>query len=119
MKVVISFIILLFLYSYSLSENKKSINDDNWTLIWNKDSTLFGYEDKNGVVKIEQKYMGFNRTLKFENIISVIDTSDGWSGIYITKSGRIVGKDSIYFFDNHEDCESEGLLGSETVKQRK
>lgn len=29
---------------------------------------------------------------------------------YLTKSGRKVGKDQIYFFDNGPDCESEGFI---------
>lgn len=110
MKIIISFIILLSLYSCALSENERIEDDDNWTLIWNKDSTLFGYEDKNGVVKIEQKYMGCNRSVIFENIVPVIDTSVDGSSYYLTKLGKTVGIDSVYFFDSCFDCESEGYI---------
>jgi len=84
---------------------------DTWTSFWNKDTTLIGYKDKMGVVKIEPKFTGFTSAGKFENIIAVTEEeNDKWSSYYLTKQGRIVGRDSLYIFDNGSDCESEGLI---------
>lgn len=110
MKIIFTFTLLLFIYSCNSFKLESKNDNDNWTLIWNKDSTLFGYEDRNGTVKIEPKYMGCNRSLIFENIVPVLDTSNDWSHYYLTKSGNIVGKDSTYYFDTCFDCESEGFI---------
>lgn len=120
MKFVIALIILLFTSSCSLSEKGSKRNDDNWTLIWNNDSTFFGYEDKNGVVKIEPELLGLgcNRSIIFENIVPVFVSSVEGSSYYITKSGNIVGKDSVYFFDSCFDCESEGFIRFKDSKTR-
>lgn len=86
-------------------------SNDTWTSFWNKDTTLLGYKDKNNVVKIEPKFTGFTSAGKFENIIAVSEEKDGkWSSYYLTKKGRIVGRDSLHIFDNGSDCESEGFI---------
>lgn len=86
-------------------------SNDFWTTFWNKDTTLVGYKDKNGVVKIEPKFACFSNAEKFENIIAVKEDKNGkWSSYYLTKQGRIVGRDSLYFFENGYDCESEGFI---------
>ena len=86
-------------------------SNDTWTSFWNKDTTLVGYKDKNGVVKIEPKFTGFTSASKFDNIIAVSEESNGkWSSYYLTKSGKITGRDSLHIFDNGSDCESEGFI---------
>jgi hypothetical protein len=86
-------------------------SNDTWTSFWNKDTTLIGYKDKNGIVKIEPKFTGFTSAGKFENIIAVSEEIKGkWSSYYLTKSGKIVGIDSLHIFDNGSDCESEGFI---------
>lgn len=86
-------------------------SNDVWTSFWNKDTTLVGYKDKYGVVKIEPKFTGFASARKFENIIAVSESKNGkWNSYYLTKQGRIVGRDSLYIFDNVSDCESEGFI---------
>ncbi len=86
-------------------------SNDTWTSFWNKDSTLLGYKDKNNAVKIEPKFTGFTSAVKFENIIAVSEEKDGKLGsYYLTKQGRIVGRDSLHIFDNGSDCESEGFI---------
>lgn len=86
-------------------------NNDTWTSFWNKDTTLLGYKDKNNIVKIEPKFTGFTSAEKFENIIAVSEEKNGkWSSYYLTKQGRIVGRDSLHIFDNGSDCESEGFI---------
>lgn len=87
-------------------------SNEAWTSFWNKDTTLIGFKDKNGVLKIEPKFTtGFTIANKFENII--VATEKGYAkskSYYLTKSGRIVGRDSIHYFDNTPDCESEGFI---------
>ena len=86
-------------------------NTDSWTAFWNKDSTLIGYKDKNGCVKIEPKYMGLTFAKKFDNIIAVTEVSNNkLTSYYLTKKGGIVGRDSLYIFDNGADCENEGFI---------
>jgi hypothetical protein len=91
-----------------------------WTSFWNKDTTLVGYKDKNGVVKLEAKFTGFTSAEKFENIIAVTEEKNGkLSSYYLTKQGGIVGRDSLHIFDNGYDCESEGFIRFRDYKTNK
>lgn len=84
---------------------------DTWTAIWNKDSTLVGYKNKAGVTKIEPKFTPFFSANKFDHIIAVTEETEGkWNSYYLTKKGKIVGRDSLHVFDNGYDCESEGFI---------
>lgn len=84
---------------------------DTWTAFWNKDTTLIGYKDKTGIVKIEPKFTSFTTAKRFHNIIAVMEDLNGnYKSYYLTKSGRIIGKDSLHIFDNGADCESEGFV---------
>jgi hypothetical protein len=84
---------------------------DTWTAFWNKDSTLIGYKDKIGIVKIEPKFMSIDAAKRFDNIIAVMEDFNGsYKSYYLTKSDRIIGIDSLYIFDNGADCESEGFI---------
>jgi len=84
---------------------------DTWISFQDKDSTYIGFKDKNGTVKIEPKFMGLTSASKFDDIIAVMEEDkDRWKSYYITKSGKIVGIDSLYTFDNSSDCENEGFI---------
>jgi len=86
-------------------------NNDVWNSFSNKDTTLIGFKDKNGVIKIEPKFSGFTIARKFENIIAVTEEKDQkWKSYYLTKTGKTVGLDSLYVFDNGSDCENEGFI---------
>lgn len=86
-------------------------NKDTWISFWDKDSTHIGFKDKNGIVKIEPKFMGMTTAHKFENIIAVSEEKgQKWESYYLTKKGKIVGRDSLYVFDNGPDCENEGFI---------
>jgi len=86
-------------------------HNDTWTAFWNKDTTLVGFKDKKGIVKIEPKFSGFTSANKFDNIIAVSEElNDTYKSYYLTKTGKIVGKDSLHIFDNGVDCESEGFI---------
>jgi len=88
-------------------------HNDTWTSFWNKDTSLIGFKDKNGNIKIEPKFMRFTTANKFDDIIAVteeVEVNEKWESYYITKAGRIVGRDSIHTCDNGADCESEGFI---------
>lgn len=87
-------------------------NNETWTAFWNKDTTLVGFRDKEGVEKIKPKFVaGFTSAKKFDDIIGVAEEINGeWKSYYLTKSGRMTGTDSMYVFDNVVDCESEGFI---------
>jgi hypothetical protein len=101
----ISFLFLLF------SSKLLSQNNDPWFTFWNKDTTLIGFKDKNGVVKIEPKFTGLTNFGQFDHIIAVTEEKNGsWDNYYLTKSGKIIGRDSFFVFDNTPDCEHEGFI---------
>ncbi|MFB9108913.1 hypothetical protein [Flavobacterium gyeonganense] len=94
-----------------LNSSSYSQNSNVWTSFPNKDTTLIGFKDKNGLIKIEPKFTGFTTARKFENIIAVTEEfNNGWKSYYLTKTGKIVGRDSLYVFDNSPDCENEGYI---------
>lgn len=85
--------------------------DGPWTAFWNEDSGLKGFKDQNGHIKIEPKYEGITPAKKFDKIIAVMEDKNGkLEFYYLTKAGKIVGKDNLYMFDNSPDCESEGFI---------
>lgn len=84
---------------------------DTWTSFWNKDTTLVGFKDKNGVVRIRPRFTGLLRANKFDEIMGVTEKKNkSWESYYLTKSGRIVGRNNLYVYDNGADCESEGFI---------
>lgn len=86
-------------------------NNDTWISFWDKDTTHIGFKDKNGNIKITPKFTRMTSAHKFDAIIAVNeDVNDSWKSYYLTKSGKIVGLDSLYIFDNGPDCESEGFI---------
>lgn len=102
---------IIVLYAFLLSYSVFAQQNDIWTAFWNKDTTLIGFKDKSGFIKIEPKFMGFTTARKFENIIAVTEESNNkWRNYYLTKKGKTVGLDSLYTFDNGPDCENEGYI---------
>lgn len=82
-----------------------------WTAFYNADSTLTGYKDENGAVKITPKFTGPGSAYRFDHIIAVTEENNGkWQSYYLTKAGKITGRDSLFIFDNTPDCESEGFI---------
>lgn len=103
--------ILILFISFLFNTLAFSQSNDIWTAFPNKDTTLTGFKNKNGVIKIEPKFTGFTIARKFENIIAVTEEKNGnWKNYYLTKQGKIVGRDSLYVFDNGPDCENEGFI---------
>ena len=92
-------------------------NSETWTAFYNKDSTLIGFKDKTSIVRIEPKFQYWTSAKKFDHIIAVTD--ENYKSYYSTKSGRIIGKDSLHIFDNTPDCESEGFIRFKDYKTDK
>ncbi|MFT4203794.1 MAG: hypothetical protein QM610_07750 [Chitinophagaceae bacterium] len=85
-------------------------NDEVWYSFYNQDSTLVGFHDGNGVEKIRPKFTMLAAS-RFEHIIAVTEKGNPKAkSYYLTKAGRIVGRDSLHYFDNGMDCESEGFI---------
>lgn len=102
--------ILLYLF-YLLNSSAFAQNNDLWISFWDKDTTHIGFKDVNGSIKIVPKFMGFTSARKFDKIIAVTEeTNNSWKSYYLTKTGKIVGRDSLYIFDNGPDCENEGYI---------
>ncbi|WP_345329331.1 WG repeat-containing protein [Mucilaginibacter defluvii] len=103
---LLSLIIILCIPCLLFGQNK-----DTWVSFWNADSTLIGFKDSAGKVRIAPKFSGLTSGGKFNNIIAVTEsTNSKWSSYYLTKSGKRVGKEQLYVFDNTPDCESEGFI---------
>lgn len=84
---------------------------DSWTSFWNIDSTLIGFKDRSGAVKIQPKFQGYTNASKWDYLVAVTELHGGnWSSYYLTKPAQVIGKDSLYIFDNAADCESEGFI---------
>src|SRR4051812_19925628 len=90
---------------------------NQWFIFYNKDSTLIGFKDQNGNVKIKPKFEPYMVAKKFDNIAAV--TEHGGKSYYITKKNRIVGTNNLYYFDNTPDCESEGYIRFTDKKTQK
>ena len=84
---------------------------DTWIAIWNQDSTLIGFKDSKGNIKIEPKFTSvLTWAEKFNDTVAVREEGKERRYYHLTKNGIIVGCDSIYIFDNSFDCESEGFI---------
>lgn len=112
---IIFIILILLFYIEAMAQN------NIWYSFYNTDVTLVGYKDKNGSVKIKPKFdAGLTNATKFENIIAVAENNNNnWKSYYLTKSGKIVGADSLYIFDNTTDCEHEGFIRFKDSKSDK
>jgi len=94
-----------------LMDSKESSDTSRWYTYWNADSTQFGFQDIAGNVMVEPKFTGIFYRHAMDHIAAVTEEVDSkWSSYYLTKAGRKVGRDSLYFFDNSPDCEHEGFI---------
>ena len=104
-KIIILYIFLCLNFTLSAQ------NKDTWISFWDKDATHLGFKDKSGNIKIAPKFMGLTFANKFDDIIVVSEeVNETWKSYYLTKTGKIVGRDSLYVFDNGPDCENEGFI---------
>ena len=93
---------------------------DTWIAIWNQDSTLIGFKDSKGNIKIEPKFTSvLTWAEKFNDTVAVREEGKERRYYHLTKNGIIVGRDSIYIFDNSFDCESEGFIRFRVIRTDK
>lgn len=84
---------------------------EGWTAFWNSDTTLIGFKDATGEAVLPPRFMGLTTANKLEHIMAAMEpTPEGFESYYLTKALKIVGRDSLYFWDNAADCESEGFI---------
>lgn len=84
---------------------------EKWIAFRAADSKLIGYKNSKGEVVIQPRFEAFTAAKTFENIIAVSERVDGKKeSYYLTKTGKKVGRDSVYFFDFCYDCEYEGFI---------
>jgi len=103
--------LLLIYFTLLTGMSAFSQKNDIWTAFWEKESQLRGFKNSNDEVMIEPKFMGITSALEFDNIIAVMEEKEGeYKSYYLTKSGKKVGFDSLYIFDNGADCESDGFI---------
>ena len=82
-----------------------------WTVCWNADTTAFGFSDERGVVQVAPRFRGLAWAKRLDRIMAVTEGGPGpWVSYYLTRSGRTIGRDSVYVFDNAMDCEREGYI---------
>lgn len=106
MKTLLS-ILTVLLFGHFLYGQSNNV----WTSFWDQDSTHIGYKNVDGKIMIEPTFEGFMVAEKFDKVISVMTlTDDKYETYYLNKSGKMFGVDSVYFFDNTPDCESEGYI---------
>jgi hypothetical protein len=108
-------IITIFIFLFSAKVSLFGQNNDTWHSFWNNDTTLFGYKDKNGIVKIEPKFdAGFAYVFanKFDHIIVVTEKIDEeeFLSYFLTKTGKKVRIQNDIFPTRDGDCESEGFI---------
>tara|TARA_R110002072_G_scaffold20671_25_gene74741 strand:+ start:4357 stop:5454 length:1098 start_codon:yes stop_codon:yes gene_type:complete len=102
-------IILILLLFVTITSNAQ--DNQLWFAFWDSDTTYIGFKDINGEIKIEPNLVGFTTAKKFDKIMAVIEDDDGnYKNYYLTKSGKKVGVDSLFIYDNASDCESEGFI---------
>lgn len=105
--------LLLILCAFLLPNVLFSQTSRNLKAFYNADSTQVGYHDQQGKVIIPLSLKPVSGIpSSFENIISVIEQNDqeDFDYYFLTKTGRKLGYDSLYFFDNVPDCENEGFI---------
>lgn len=103
-----SFVIIFIICFYASACTR---DKDTWIAFYNKDTTLVGFKDEKGEIKIAPKFTTYSVARKFDDIIAVSEFKKTKSiNYYLTKNGRVVGRDSLYYFDNTADCECEGFI---------
>ncbi|MHC5309177.1 hypothetical protein ACYSNM_03710 [Myroides sp. LJL116] len=105
LKVIIA---LFFITTSALAQVQKS---QKWTIFYNQDSTKVGYKGANGTIEVEPIETIIAPPYYFDNIIAVIQLEqDKIKSYYLSKSGKEIARDSLYYFDNQPDCEREGFI---------
>jgi hypothetical protein len=110
MKIIKQTILICFLILIGCSANTSP--EGTWTASRGDDSDTVEFRDEKGKLKTEIKdSAGFIVAKKFDKIIAVMEEKNGkYESYYLTKTGKKVGQNSVYIFDNTPACESEGFI---------
>lgn len=97
---------LTLTFFFLLISQVNSQSKESWKMFKDHNTGLLGYKNQNNEVVIKPK---LNRVIanNFDHIIAVYANEHSY---YYTKNGRKIGVDSLYYFDNEFDCESEGFI---------
>ncbi|MEO8403608.1 MAG: WG repeat-containing protein [Chitinophagaceae bacterium] len=102
----IVFIVFLFINQLLFAQST-----DPWIRFIDSTNDLSGYKDIAGNIKIPLKFVPFTNTDSFYHIMTVSERKDStYQFYYLLKTGKTVGRDSVYVFDFSFDCESEGKI---------
>lgn len=103
--------VLIPLFFITLSSLVQAQKSQKWIMFYNQDSTKVGYKAANGTIEVEPIETIIAPPYYFENIIAVIQLEqDKIKSYYLSKPGKEIARDSLYYFDNKPDCESEGFI---------
>lgn len=108
----VKYIIYAFVFFFAVYTKLPAQQTNTWYAFSDsKDEELIGFKDKDGEVRISPRFIGMMEGRKFDDILAAIEVTDSsLLTYYLTKPGRIIGRDSLFVFDNMPDCENEGFI---------
>lgn len=96
-------VLLLISCSYALQ-------DSTYYAYWENDS-LMGYRDADSNIVIQPNSRHASGSQNFVNVTPVvIRENERYHHYYLRRDGSTFGRDSVYFFENSGDTESEGFI---------
>lgn len=104
-------LLLTTLLAITCAQRVRAQAEEAWTQfsVKAKQEEHYGYKNQRGQMTLPAKFGQFTAAQTFRHIIAVHEWADN-SMYYLLKSGRAVGRDSVYLFDYTVDCESEGKI---------
>ena len=104
-------LVLPLLLLPAAASSAQTLAESVWTRFdkQEKNERKFGYKDAAGHLRIPARFGQFTHAITFRHIIAVNEDATQ-KQYYLLKSGRHVGRDSVYMFDYTFDCESEGKI---------
>lgn len=75
---------------------------------YNTDSTLYGFKNYEGEIIVDTVFSKDKNSVKIVSAKEVFN--DKYYFYHVTREGKIVARDSFYFFEMDIDCESEGYI---------
>lgn len=105
----------LFLFSLLVSLTLRAQENDSglWFSFWDAETDLQGFMDQDENITVKAKFIGgFTTARVFDKIVAVAEELDdnSYSTYYLLKNGKKKAIDSVFFWDNTADCESEGKI---------
>ncbi|MDR1877059.1 MAG: WG repeat-containing protein, partial [Flavobacteriaceae bacterium] len=105
MKIFLNIIFFFSFVTLSYTQDK-----GRYTSFLNEEG-LEGFYDESGKIVIEPVFENYTLAHYWDDIISVIELDEkSYDTYFLTKNGEKKHHDSLYFFDNAPDCESEGFI---------